>query len=64
MAKTLTFEFPEAEAAELEQLLAQMQRANVQMQRDQKEIDDLKAETHVIAQQTREVLTQLEAATA
>ena len=32
MARTLTFEFPEA--AELEQLLAQMQRANMQTQRD------------------------------
>ena len=55
MAKTLTFEFPEA--AELEQLLAQMQR-------DQKEIDDLKAETRIIAERTREILSQLEAATA
>ena len=61
MAKTLTFEFPEAEATELEQLLAQMQRSNQQMQRDQKEIDDLKVETRLIAEQTREVLSQLEA---
>ena len=64
MAKTLTFEFPEAGSAELEQLLAQMQRANVQMQRDQKEIEDIKAETSVVAERTREVLIQLEVATA
>ena len=57
MAKTTTFEFPEAEAIELEQLLAQMQR-------DQKGIDDLKAETRLIAERTREILSQLEADTA
>ncbi len=61
MAKTVTFEFPKADATELETILAQMQRANQRMQRDQKEIDDLKAETRVIAKQTRETLSQLEA---
>lgn len=41
-----------------------MQRANQQMQHDQKEIDDLKAETRVIAEQTRAILSQFEADTA
>ena len=41
-----------------------MQRANEQMQRDQQEIDELKAQTRILAEQTREVLSQLEAATA
>ena len=64
MAKNTTFELPEAEATELEQLLAQMQRSNQQRPRDQKELDALKAETRLIAEQTREMLSQLEAATA
>lgn len=38
-----------------------MQRANQQMQRDQKGIDALKAKTRVIAEQTRAILSQLEA---
>ena len=62
MAKTLTFEFSESDAAELEAILMQMQRANEQMTRDQEEISTLKLETRAIADQTRIVLSQLEAA--
>ena len=62
MAKTLSFEFPESEVAELEKILMQMQIANQQMQRDQEEINRLKMETRAIADQTRRVLQQLEAA--
>lgn len=61
MAKILTFEFPESDVTELETLLAQMQRANQEMRRDQAEIDELKIETRAIAEQTREVLARLEA---
>lgn len=61
MAKTLTFEFPESDVTEMETLLAQMQRVNQEMRRDQAEIDNLKTETRAIAEKTREVLAQLEA---
>lgn len=62
MAKTLTFEFPESDVAELETILMKMQRANEQMKRDQEEIDNLKMETRAIATQTQGILEQLEAA--
>ncbi len=66
MAKTLTFEVPEADAAELEmaleQYITQMQRANEQMKQDQEEINRLKLETRAIGVQTRAILEQLEAA--
>ncbi len=66
MAKTLTFEVPESEAAALEAALAkciaEMELANERMKQDQDEINKLKAETQVIAAQTRTILEQLEAA--
>jgi hypothetical protein len=64
--KTLTLEIPDGDAAEIEatfdNVLEEMRRANEMMQQDQIEIDRLKIETRAIAEETRHVLAQLEAA--
>ena len=66
MAKTLACEVTENEAAALEaalaECIAEMELANERMKQDQDEINKLKAETQVIAAQTRTILEQLEAA--
>ena len=66
MAKTLTFEVTENEAAALEgaraKCIVEMEPANDRMKQERDEIDKLIAETQVIAAQTRTILEQLEAA--
>ncbi len=72
MPKTLTFEIPADEAAEIEATLVglteEMRLANERMGQEQLEIERLKhetwrigEETRQIGEQTRQVLAQLEA---
>lgn len=72
MTKTLTFEIPADEAAEIELTLVglteAMRLANERMGQDQLEIERLKKETRQIAEETRQIgeqtrqaLAQLEA---
>lgn len=65
MAKILTFEIPDDEAAQLEQaiddLISEMRSGREKMQRDQAEIDRLKIETRQVANKTRKILHELEA---
>ena len=59
MSKTITPDFPTDEAGgyeeAIDQMLAEMKRANEKMDRDQEEIERLKAET-------REILARVKAA--
>lgn len=65
MAKILTFEIPDDDAAQLEtvidELISEMRLGREKMQQDQAEIDRLKVETRQVAVETRKILNELEA---